>query len=129
MNCDHKVLGCSNGNLDLCFRVGSDFSEEITWVKEVGGKTIAVNTLGFNVKMQVISGHNSKNEIVLELDKNNYLNFSSKGIIKVSISKAIIDNFSWSKGRYTISVSNLSGITETILTGKVLVKSIGSSCC
>ena len=127
--CGTKVLGCDSGSLDMCLIKSNDFVEVVTWVRTVGGKTLPVNTPGFSVKMVVISRHNSKSETVLELDPSNYISIDSTGVITISIPKSVIEAFSWIKGNYSINVTNLANETETILIGKINVRSIGSICC
>ena len=122
-----KVLGCDYGKLDLCVKRGDSFREEIKWVKDVNGKIIPMKLRGFNAIMTVKSAHNTKNETVLELVNPTGIFLDNDKII-IDIPFQVIENFSWSKGNYSLTMISPQGIRKTIIKGRFTIAG-SSNCC
>jgi hypothetical protein len=121
------VVGCSAGKLNLCVCKGDDFNEEISWVREVSGKTIPMNLRGYSAIMTVISAHNTKEEKVLELQNPTGIFLDNNKII-LSIPRQVISNFSWSKGDYSLAMVSPTGLRKTILKGRFTISG-SPNCC
>ena len=122
-----KVLGCKAGKLDLCVHKGDSFREEIKWVKAVNGKFIPMKLRGYNAIMQVISAHNTKNEVVLELVNPTGIFLDNDKII-LDIPFQVVNNFSWSKGNYSLTMISPQGLRTTIIKGKFIIAG-STGCC
>jgi len=122
-----KSIGCTAGKVDFCVCKGDSFIEEIKWVKEsTNDKTIPVNLRGFSAIMTVISAHSTKNETVLELVNPTGISLDNNKII-INLPHQVIENFTWKKGDYSLTMISPQGVRQTILKGRFTV--IGSSGC
>lgn len=122
-----KVLGCDAGKLDLCLCKGESFFRSINWVKQVGEKTIPMPLRGYSAIMEVISGHNTKNEKVLELHNPDGIHLDNNKII-INIPYQVSDNFTWSKGRYRLMMISPTGLRNSIVKGKITISG-SPNCC
>ena len=122
-----NTIGCTAGRVNLCICKGDSFFEEINWVTEVGDKTIPMKLRGYNAIMTVISAHNTKNEKVLELQNPSGIYLDNDKIF-IDIPYQTSNNFSWSKGDYTLTMISPQGLRKTILKGRIVIAG-SPECC
>ena len=122
-----KVLGCDAGKLDICIQKGDSFVEEIKWVEDVNGKSVPKRLRGYSAKLTVVNAHNTKNEIVLELESPVGISLDNNKII-IDIPYTISNNFNWKKGNYKLTMLSPQNIKSTILKGKFIIAG-STDCC
>jgi len=127
-NSSRGSLGCKSGELDLCVYKGDSFKEEVHWVEDVNGKEVPKRLRGYSAVMKFISAHNTKNELVLQLESPTGIFLDNNRII-VNIPYQVVDNFNWTKSNYKLVMISPTGLKQTILEGRFTVIGSSPACC